>query len=251
MIELKHVTKIFKQGLGQTQIALDNVSFDIPQGTIMGIAGNSGCGKSTLARVMMGLIPPTSGSVLLDGKAVSSYSRKERSQSIQMIFQHPAQSFDPKMMFEHSLMEALKVSQRIDRDKFNAAIREMLSQVDLSETLLHRYPHEVSGGEAQRMAIARALLLKPKIMVMDEGTSMLDVSVQAKLFDVLTTAQKRTGMTMILISHDLEVISKTCQTLAVIYCGSVVEQGTTEQLLTRPKTAYVKKLVEEFAFFDI
>lgn len=249
MININKITMTYKHGIFNSFTALDNINFEIKAGTVFGIAGNSGCGKSTLARIIMGLLKPTYGEINIDGKNIETLNRKDISKYIQIIFQHPESSFDPKMKFGDSLVEALKIGRSLKIIDIKNKINEFTSLVGLSSDLLERYPHEVSGGEAQRFSIVRALSLEPKILLLDEATSMLDVSVQAKIFEILMNMREKFNITLIIISHDLEVLTKVCDELLIMNDGKIVEIGITENILKNPKSEYTKKLIENFGFF--
>lgn len=255
MLELSHVSKSFASRLFGTKrvTAVEDVSFQVPDGRAFGILGNSGCGKTTLARMILGLIHPDSGQVLLDGEPLSAFSgsrlRQARRQ-IQLLFQHPESALDPNMRVGDSLAEPL-TAHRIcrSREEKEAAIRRVMELALIDEVLLGRYPHQISGGEAQRVCVARALLLEPKVLVLDEPTSMLDVSVQAEIFSLLRTLRSSLGLTYILISHDLAVLRHAVDELAVMQDGRIIEQGTPDALFSAPKQEFTKRLVENDRYF--
>lgn len=250
MIKIKNVSKSFKQGIFNRVIAVDNVTIEVKEGTILGIAGNSGCGKSTLARMIVGLIDTSNGSIKLNNRNIKELKRKEISRQIQIIFQHPENSLDPKMKIKNSLLEPIKINRLYNIKDAERKIRELIELMGLKDTLFDRYPNQISGGEAQRIVIARALSLEPKVIVFDEPTSMLDVSVQASIFKLLKDLQKRFKLTYIIISHDLEVLGRICDNLVIMNKGKIVDRGRTKDIMKNPKSSYTKKLIESFEFFD-
>lgn len=252
MIEVINLNKSFVSGVfkkHQVQ-AVDQVSFSIEKGKALGIAGNSGCGKSTIARILLKLIEPDSGTILLDGTDVTHLGREATRQyrkKVQIIFQNPESSLDPSKKILYNLIEPLKIhhiglkkSERMDK------IMEMISLVGLGEQLLDRYPHQLSGGEAQRVMISRALLLEPELLILDEPTSMLDVSVQAHVMTILKELQTRLGLTYLFISHDLEVLAWFCDDLMIMNEGRILERGAVKDIMNHPKEAFTRTLIDDF-----
>jgi len=251
MIEVQGLTKTFRSGLlrvSQTT-AVDHVSFSVARGKTLGLAGMSGSGKSTVARILMGLLPADSGSVCIDGKqvlALRGRALKDYRTHTQMIYQNPTTSLNPAKKLMTSVTEPLTIHGIGDRAWRRAKAIEKFRTVGLDESLLLRYPHQISGGEAQRTMIARALMLEPKVLILDEPTSMLDVSIQAQILALLKQLQQELDMTYLMISHDIGVLEWFCDDLAVMYQGKIVEQGSTAQLLSVPRDAYTQKLVERY-----
>lgn len=256
MLELSHVSKSFASRLfGAKRIpAVEDVSFTVPDGSAFGILGNSGCGKTTLARMILGLIRPDRGQILLDGEVLSACSGKKlrlARRRIQLLFQHPESALDPNMRVWDSLAEPLTAHRLCrSRREREAAVRRVMELALIDEALLGRYPHQISGGEAQRVCVARALLLEPKVLVLDEPTSMLDVSVQAEIFSLLRTLRSTLGLTYILISHDLAVLRRSVDELAVMQDGRIIERGPAETLFSSPQQAFTKLLVENDRYFQ-
>ena len=211
--------------------ALKNINLDLYENKITAFIGPSGCGKSTIANMLLSLIKPDSGTIEIDG-------------TIQIIFQHPETSLDPAKKIGYSLEEPMIIHRMYDKAGRKARVRELLDLVDLGEELLDRYPHQISGGEAQRIMIARALSLDPKILILDEPTSMLDVSVQA--MTLLKELQEKLGLSYLFISHDLDVVRWFCDEIAVMEEGKFVETGRTEDVIGHSKMEFTKKLVENF-----
>ncbi|MAB10749.1 dipeptide ABC transporter ATP-binding protein [Hyphomonas sp.] len=227
--------------------AVDGVSFDLRPGETLGVVGESGCGKSTLARGVLKLIPPTDGTVAWLGKDIAKASRKEMDglrDDLQIVFQDPLASLDPRMSIGASIAEPLQVHQpQLSRAEREAKVREILPRVGLDPALINRYPHELSGGQNQRVGIARAMILKPKLVICDEAVSALDVSVQAQVVDLLIELQKEFGLAMIFISHDLAVVRQISHRVMVLYLGRVVELAGRNAIYTDARHPYTKALI--------
>lgn len=227
VLEVNNISKQFNISGNKVLTACDNINLQVLKGKTLGIVGESGCGKSTLARILIQLENPTSGEIIYDGKNIINLSEKEKwnnRKKIQMVFQDPLASFNPKMKIIDIITEPL-INFRLlsKRDKRNKAI-ELLEMVQLSEEILDRYPHNLSGGQRQRIAIARALSLEPEILICDESTSALDVSVQNKIIKLLVKLQKGKGISIIFICHDIALIKSFAHDIAVMYLGNIVEQ---------------------------
>jgi peptide/nickel transport system ATP-binding protein len=226
--------------------AVDGVTLPIQQGLIHGLVGESGCGKSTLARMMVGLTPPTSGAVLWGGTALPALSgqgRREFRAGVQMVFQDTHSSLNPRKRIRTILTEAL-AAHGVKRTARAARIAKLLDQVGIDGQLLGRYPHELSGGQRQRIGIARALAMEPSLLVADEPVSSLDVSLQGQIINLLRELNASLGLTIVLISHDLAVVARICDRVAVMYGGQIVESGTPEKVLTAPSHPYTKALLD-------
>ena len=233
-------------GPGQTLRAVDGVSLELNQGEILGLVGESGCGKSTLGRAILRLIPATSGSVEIGGKDFLSLNKKDLRAArplAQMVFQDPYASLDPRMTVEEILAEPVLTHQKISAIDLRKKIEATLQSVGLATKVLSRYPHEFSGGQRQRIAIARALILDPKVLIADEPTSSLDVSVQAQILNLLKQIQKERNLSLIFISHNLAVVRYLCDRVAVMYLGKIVETATVSELFSSPKHPYTKALL--------
>lgn len=234
---------------GRTKMlkAVDGVSFDLRTGETLGVVGESGCGKSTLARAVLKLVPQTAGTVAWMGRNISETSRKEMNalrDDLQIVFQDPLASLDPRMTIGQSIAEPLTVHQpRLSKAEREKLVRDFLPRVGLEPHLLNRYPHELSGGQNQRVGIARAMILEPKLLVCDEAVSALDVSVQAQVVDLLIELQKEFGLAMIFISHDLSVVREISHRVMVLYLGKVVEIADRTAIYEDAQHPYTKALI--------
>jgi peptide/nickel transport system ATP-binding protein len=216
------------------------------QGRTLGIVGESGSGKSTVARCIVRLIDPTSGGVRLAGNEISRLSRtllRPHRKRIQIVFQDPYRSLNPRVTIGESIAEG-PINYGVPRPEALAKARELLEMVDLPPDAISRYPHQFSGGQRQRIAIARALALDPDVLVADEAVSALDVSVQAQVLDLFAEIQKRLGIALLFITHDLRVAAQICDDVAVMQHGRIVEQGPAADVLSRPQQAYTRTLLE-------
>ncbi len=230
--------------------AVDDVSFTINEGDIMGIAGESGCGKTTLGKLLVQLYEPTDGSIHFDGNDITEMSNdeeKEFRKRVQMIFQDPFESLNPRMTVFQSVVEPLRINDMYDGyDERRERVIEVLNEVGLSpaEAYLNEFPKELSGGELQRVAIARALVVNPDFVVCDEPVSMLDVSIRAGVLNLMKELQEEYGLTYVFISHDLSLIRYMCDRTAIMYLGDVIEQGPTDEVVMNPKHPYTEALFD-------
>ncbi len=234
---------------GKTKMlrAVDGVSFKLHEGETLGVVGESGCGKSTLARAVVQLLPRTSGAVTFLGRNLSSKERnaiRRAREDLQIVFQDPLASLDPRMTLGASIAEPLlSFAPELDRAGRETRVREVMAQVGLDPGLINRYPHELSGGQNQRVGVARAMILKPKLVVCDEAVSALDVSIQAQIVELLIGLQKEFKTAMIFISHDLAVVREISHNVMVLYLGRAVEYGPAEIILRNPQHPYTKALL--------
>ena len=211
---------------GTTINALNGVSIKVEVGQTLGIVGESGCGKSTLARAVVGLEVPSAGSITWDGAVIDNKAKdrlKSHHSKVQLVFQDPYSSLNPRQQIENSIAEAIEVHGLVARDRVADRVTELLVMVGLDPDLRNRYPHQLSGGQRQRVCIARALSAEPKLLVLDEPVSALDVSVRAEVMNLLIDLRKNLGLTYIFISHDLAMIRYISDVIAVMYLGKIVE----------------------------
>ena len=245
ILEVKNVTKVFyKNKVPFT--AVDQISFCIKKGECVAIVGESGSGKTTTAKILTQLIHPDSGNVFLDGMEyihAKGKSRKEFYTKIQMVFQMPQDSFDPRRSLGDGIMESMR-NHGMTKKEAQKRMIELLQMVELAPEYAKRYPHQVSGGQCQRAAIARALAIAPKLIVCDEATSALDVTVQAQIVTLLKKLKQEMGLSLLFISHDLGVVQNLCDRVLVMYQGRIVEEGTPDCIIQKPKEDYTKKLIE-------
>lgn len=227
--------------------AVDGVSFDLRPGETLGVVGESGCGKSTLARAVLKLVPQTAGTVAWMGRDISQADRKTMNglrDDLQIVFQDPMASLDPRMTIGTSIAEPLTVhAPQLDKAAREAKVREIMPRVGLDPAMINRYPHELSGGQNQRVGIARAMILRPKLLVCDEAVSALDVSVQAQVVDLLIELQKEFGLAMIFISHDLSVVREISHRVMVLYLGKVVEVAGRTEIYEEARHPYTRALI--------
>ncbi len=252
LLEVKNLKKYFplKKGFFQGDKgnvrAVDGVSFLAREGDSFGLVGESGSGKTTVARVVLRLIEPTEGEVLLDHKDIcrcTESEMKELRKNMQMIFQDPHSYLNPRKTVFNSVAEPLVIHEKMKGRKLREKVETLLEIVGLKREHMFRYPHELSGGQKQRVGIARALSVQPKLLILDEPTSALDVSVQAQMLNFLESLQKRMNLTYLFISHNLAVIRYTCNVVAVMYLGKIVEMGQTENIFSSPRHPYTRALV--------
>ncbi|MCC7320896.1 MAG: ABC transporter ATP-binding protein [Rubellimicrobium sp.] len=242
-LEVRNVTKgftlrgAFGANAGRVT-AVDGVSFAIAPGAVHGLAGESGSGKSTIARMIMGLTQPDAGDILIDGQSILGAQGRAHRGRVQMVFQNPGASLNPRRTVGQSVRVALDA-----HGKPPARVGELLSMVQLPRHFADRYPHELSGGQKQRVAIARALAVEPRLLVLDEPTSALDVSVQARVIELLETLGRDLGLTYLFISHDLSLMRNFTAEVGILYRGRIVETGPTAQVFTRPQHDYTRLLL--------
>lgn len=230
---------------GDDRWLLDGLDLSIGAGATLGIVGESGSGKSTLVRILCGLLSAQEGRVAYAGREIADWlssSPRDFRGANQMVFQSPASSLDPRMRVRQSLAEPVKAIER--RTPSVADLTEWLAQVGLGPEVLPRYPHQLSGGQLQRIALARALSVGPQVLYADEPTSALDVSVQAQVLNLLMDLRRRLGLTLVMVSHDLTVVARLCEHIVVMKDGAIVEQGTTSQVLRAPSSEYTATLIE-------
>lgn len=248
ILQIKNLTKKFAAEGGKMLTACDNVTLNAYAGQTLGIIGESGCGKSTLVRTILQIHPASGGEVIFDGKDILKLrgeAARQNRRKIQMVFQDPAAAFNPKMKVKEIVCEPLLNFGLIKKSEVDAKAAELLRMVELPEDFKDRYPHNMSGGQRQRLGIARALSLEPKIVVCDEATSALDVSVQEKICELLVRLQKEKGITYLFICHDLGLVDLMCHQIAVMYLGNIVEYiGYGRRISTEGMHPYTKALMK-------
>jgi peptide/nickel transport system ATP-binding protein len=246
MLSLQDLVKHFPAGRGRTVHSVDGITVSVGRGEILGLVGESGCGKSTLARTILRAVPATAGRIIFDGQDITKAkgsTLKELRRSIQFVFQDPYGAFDPRMTLGASLDAPLRHHGVKDHEAREQRIREMIEKVGLEEDILERLPAQCSGGQLQRMVIARALLLRPEFLICDEPTSALDASIRAQILNLLVELKDELDLTLVLISHDLRVIRYLCDRVAVMYLGRIVEVAPRDELFSNPRHPYTKVLL--------
>jgi peptide/nickel transport system ATP-binding protein len=246
-IDVEHLVKRFAGRGGAPDVyAIDDVSLTVAPGSTLGIVGESGSGKSTLARCLLGLVDADAGQSHVLGLPTCQVRPRElralRSRA-QIVFQEPYEALDPRIRIGRAIAEPLRIERRLRPREIPERVEELLRLVTLDPALADRYPHQLSGGQQQRANIARALATEPQVLVLDEPTSSLDVSVRSEILALLVSLQQRLGMTYVLISHDLPTIRAVCTDVAVMYLGRIVEQGSATDVLTAPSHPYTRFLL--------
>jgi len=252
LVNVRNLTKHYPitKGMMKNEIgrirAVDGISFDIRRGETLGLVGESGCGKSTAATTMLRLEEPTDGDVIFGGQDITEYNDKQLKQfrrEAQMIFQNPDSSFDPRMSVGESIAEPLRIHGVGPRKRREEIAQDLLERVGMDADDIYRYPHEFSGGQKQRIALARALVVNPRLIVADEPVSALDVSIQAEVLSLINDVQEEFGLSILFISHDMGVIREVCDRVAVMYLGKIVEIAPTDTLFEDPQHPYTRALL--------
>ena len=251
LLEIKNLRKTFGHGKSEVP-AVRGVDLELAAGETVGLVGESGCGKTTLGRVVVGLTPPTSGQILFDGEALDGkLATPEYRRRLQMVFQHPAQSLNRRMKVGRTLSEPLELLSDADADSIRGRVDEVLRLVGLGPDFLERTPRQMSGGQQQRIAIARALMPDPDVVVLDEPTSSLDQSVRGRIIALLRSIQQERNVAYLFISHDLSTVRRIADRVAVMYLGRIVEQAPTEEIFEDPQHPYSKALLSAVPSMDL
>lgn len=228
----------------RTLEAVRGVSLELERGSVLGLVGESGCGKSTLSRLLLGLESPAAGRILIDGKPLTGFSRREITRRIQPVFQDPYASLNPRKTIGSIIALPLAVHRIARGADARKQVQDIMDVVGLPKRFYNRYPNQLSGGQRQRVAIARALVMRPDILICDEPTSALDVSVQAQVLNLLQDLQKEFSLTYLLISHDLAVVEHLASRVAVMYLGRIVEEADARTLFREPRHPYTRALLD-------
>lgn len=239
---------IFRKKVGEIA-AVDNVSFTLEKGKVLGLVGESGSGKTTLGKIIVGLYSPDSGKMTFSGKNLLDFSRIQRATNIQMIFQNPFASLNPRLSVHTILREVvknkLKISGETKKEKeIGEEIENILNTVGLSGDILDSYPHQFSGGQRQRIGLARALLMRPEIIVADEPVSSLDISIQAQILNLFMELKEKFSLSYIFISHDMAVVNFVSDDIMIMQRGRIIEKGETRKIISSPEASYTKELLE-------
>jgi peptide/nickel transport system ATP-binding protein len=260
LLSLEHLVKDFSVTAGavlQRKVgfvsAVAGVSFALPRGATFGLVGESGCGKTTIGRLIVGLEKPTGGSILLNGKDLAALPRGERhrrARDVQLMFQDSYASMDPRMRVSTILREPLVIQREGGRAEQRRRVAVILDEVGLPPSAAERYPHEFSGGQRQRLGLARALILRPSLIVADEPVSALDVSIQAQILNLMRDLQREQGLTYLFISHDLSVVRYMADLIGVMYLGKLVETGPADEVYLNPVHPYTRGLIDTVPVAD-
>ncbi len=249
LLEIKNLTVEYsniKNSHTSFTTAVDDVSLNIHSGEIYALAGESGCGKSTLSKAVVKLVKPKSGEIFFEGKNIYNQTKEEKRKyptNVQMVFQNPYSSLNPKMKIGDALFEPLDINTNYSKNRKKTIIKQALEDVGMSESCLELYPHEFSGGQRQRIAIARSLVLNPKLLIADEPVSALDASIQAQIINLLKELKEQRNLTILFISHDLNVIRYLADRVGIMYFGKLIEENITSSIFNFPQQEYTKTLL--------
>lgn len=243
-IEIKHLKKYFPLGGDKVLKAVDDVTLDVKKGEVLSVVGESGSGKTTFGRTLANLYKKNFGEIIIEGKKIEDFTNLELTKKIQMIFQDPQASLNPRMTVGEIISEGMVIHKMYKtNDEMREKVYELLELVGLNREHINKFPHEFSGGQRQRIGIARALALEPEILICDEPISALDVSIQAQVVNLLKDLQKEKGLTMIFIAHDLSMVKYISDRVAVMFRGKIVELGSPDEVYNNPQHIYTKSLI--------
>ena len=246
ILRVANLTKVFTRKGQPDFTAVDHISFEVEPGQCLGIIGESGSGKSTVANLITRLIDPTEGQIVLDGEDITRLKGRQLQtayRKMQMVFQTPTESFDPRHTLGNGVGESLRNfghSQSAVREQ----VAQLLQQCGLPPEFAKRYPHQVSGGQCQRAAIARAIAIKPRLLICDEATSALDVTIQTEILALLSDLRRELNLSILFICHDIALVQQFCDWVLVMYKGSIVEEGVPDEVIRNPQNDYTKRLIE-------
>jgi len=246
ILRVDNLTKVFTRKGQPDFTAVDHISFEVEPGQCLGIIGESGSGKSTVANLITRLIDPTEGQIVLDGEDITRLKGRQLQtayRKMQMVFQTPTESFDPRHTLGNGVGESLRNfghSQSAVREQ----VAQLLQQCGLPPEFAKRYPHQVSGGQCQRAAIARAIAIKPRLLICDEATSALDVTIQTEILALLSDLRRELNLSILFICHDIALVQQFCDWVLVMYKGSIVEEGVPDEVIRNPQNDYTKRLIE-------
>lgn len=255
ILKIENVGKIYKSSSlffrKKANVALKDINFSIYKGEIFGLVGESGSGKTTLANIILRLIKANQGKVFFKGKDISTFSKEELFEyrrELQVVFQNPYSALNPKKTIGFALKEILNIHNLYSEEEKNQRVSKVLKDIELEEDILNQYPGNLSGGQKQRIAIGQALIINPEFLIIDEGVSALDVSIQAQILNLIKSLQEEYNFTCLFISHDLNVISYLCDRIGVLYKGELVDLFKTEELKNQERNEYTKKLFSSIKF---
>ena len=254
ILKVDNLSKVFSRGGRQPVTAVKNVSFELMPEECLGVIGESGSGKTTMVNMITRLLDVTAGQIVLDGQDITNLRGKELRniyKKMQMVFQSPSDSFDPRRTLGDGIGESLR-NAGMSRRETRAEVKRLLEQCGLSKEFADRYPHQVSGGQCQRAAIARALAIQPRLLICDEATSALDVTVQKEIIDLLNQLRLVQGkhLSILFICHDLSLVQQFCDRVLVMYQGEIVEQGKPDDVIQKPEHAYTRRLIDSVLEFE-
>lgn len=248
LLEVDDLTRTFATGFlkkGTLTVAVDHVSFILDHGLVLGLIGESGSGKTTTARTIAKLIKPDSGTIALEGKDVWSIPNVEYFRRVQLLFQDPYSSFNPVFKVKHGFNNVFKVLRQVPEGEQEERTSDVLSSVRLTDEILDKYPHELSGGQLQRASLARVLLIDPNLLIVDEPTSMVDASLRATILNILLDMTRSLNKSIIFITHDISQAFYICDRIAIMYQGKIVEEGPVEEVIFGPQHSYSKRLIAD------
>ena len=246
ILKVDNLSKVFSRGGRQPVTAVKNVSFELMPGECLGVIGESGSGKTTMVNMITRLLDVTAGQIVLDGQDITNLRGKELRniyKKMQMVFQTPTESFDPRQTLGDGVAESL-INHGMKRKEAMKEAENLLELCGLKKEFAKRYPHEVSGGQCQRAAIARAIAIKPKLLILDEATSALDVTVQKEILELLERLREERKMSYLFICHDIALVQNFCDRVLVVHQGKIIEEGSSDKVIRHPKEAYTRRLIE-------